>query len=69
VKPKAVRPEIRDLHRRILERLGPSPVPEDQLIRDIGGQASAISSEIAALEIDGHIRRDAGGLLSRVGAA
>ena len=61
--------DMRDLHRRILERLGPSPVPEDQLIRDIGGLASRVSSEIAALEIDGRIRRDAGGMLSRVVSA
>ena len=62
-------PDIRELHRKILDRLGPSPVPEDQLIRDIGGSAGAISSEIASLEIEGRIRRDAGGLLSRVTAA
>ena len=62
-------PDIRELHRKILDRLGPSPVPEDQLIRDIGGSAGAISSEIASLEIEGRLRRDAGGLLSRVTAA
>ena len=59
-KPAAQPPDIRALHVRILERLGPSPVPEDQLIRDIGGAAGPISSEIATLEIDGRIRRDAG---------
>lgn len=64
-KRTAQTPDIRGLHVRILERLGPSPVPEDQLIRDIGGAAGAISSEIAALEIDGRIKRDAGGLLTR----
>lgn len=64
--PGTQKRDMGDLHRQILERLGPSPVPEDQLIRDIGGLASAISSEIATLEIDGRIRRDAGGLLSRV---
>lgn len=68
-KKAAPPPDIRELHRQILDRLGPSPVPEDQLIRDIGGSASAISSEIAALEIEGRLRRDAGGLLSRVAAA
>ena len=55
-----------DLHQQILDRLGPSPLPEDQLIRDLGGATGRISSEIAALEIDGKIRRDAGGLLARV---
>lgn len=57
----------RRLHVEILERLGAAPVPEDQLIRDIGGSAGAISSEIASLEIEGQICRDAGGLLSRTG--
>lgn len=61
--PKAA--DIRELHRQILDRLGPSPIPEDQLIRDIGFGTASVSSEIAALEIEGRIRRDAGGLLSR----
>lgn len=59
------RPDIRELHRQILERLGPSPVAEDQLIRDIGGATSVISSEIAALELEGLIQRNTGGLLCR----
>lgn len=62
-KPKLA---FRDIHQEILDRLGPSPVPEDQLIRDLGGAADQISSEIAALEIDGRIRRETGGLLARV---
>ncbi|MCG6882486.1 MAG: DNA-processing protein DprA [Silicimonas sp.] len=55
-----------DMHRQILERLGPNPVPEDQLIRDLDGVAAQISPEISTLELEGRIRRDPGGLLSRV---
>ena len=58
--------DTRALHQQILDRLGPSPIPEDLLIRDIGRAPGVVSSEIAALEIDGRIKRDAGGLLSRV---
>ncbi|SMX42207.1 hypothetical protein MAA8898_02546 [Maliponia aquimaris] len=54
------------LHRRILERLGPSPVAEDQLIRDLGAPAGHVSPVLTDLELDGHIRRQPGGLLSLV---
>ncbi|MEM7720683.1 MAG: DNA-processing protein DprA, partial [Pseudomonadota bacterium] len=54
-----------DLHRQILERLGPTPVPEDQLIRDLARDASVVSPEISTLEIEGKIRREPGGLLTR----
>lgn len=57
--------ETRALHARILDRLGPSPVPEDQVIRDLGAAPQEISPEIAALEIEGRIRRDSGGMLIR----
>ncbi len=53
------------LHRQILDRLGPSPVAEDQLIRDLALPAAAIAPELVALEIEGRIQRQAGGLLSR----
>ncbi len=62
----AIAPDTAALHRQILDRLGPSAVPEDQLIRDIGCTAGTISPQIAFLELEGRIRRDAGGLLSRV---
>lgn len=54
------------LHRRILDRLGPSPVAEDQLIRDLAMPASQIAPELVMLEMDGQIQRAPGGLLSRV---
>ena len=55
-----------DLPDRILSQLGPTPVSEDQLIRDLGRPTAEVSSEISALELDGKIKRDPGGLLSRV---
>jgi len=52
------------LHQQILDRLGPSPVAEDQLIRDLKAPAANVSPVLTDLEIDGRIRRHAGGLLS-----
>ena len=54
------------LHQQILDRLGPSPVAEDQLIRDLGATAGAVSPEIVTLELEGRIKREPGGLLSRI---
>ncbi|WP_298570467.1 DNA-processing protein DprA [uncultured Aliiroseovarius sp.] len=57
------------LHRQILDRLGPSPLAEDQLIRDMGTQSGAVSAdilpEIVSLELEGRIIRQPGGLLSK----
>lgn len=64
--PKPVRPaDIPDLHAQILDRLGPSPVAEDQLIRDLNLPARAVAPELTTLELDGRIRRQPGGLLSK----
>ncbi|MGI9389543.1 MAG: DNA-processing protein DprA [Boseongicola sp.] len=57
--------DIAALHQQILERLGPSPVPEDQVIRDLKTAADIVSPAIVTLEMAGRIRRDAGGMLSR----
>ncbi len=63
-------PERRDLretarlHRQILDRLGPSPLAEDQLIRDLKQPANAVAPVILDLELDGLVRRQPGGLLS-----
>ena len=54
------------LHSLILDRLGPSPLPEDQLIRDLARDSRDIAPALVALELDGRITRAAGGLLSRV---
>ncbi|NNE81817.1 MAG: DNA-protecting protein DprA [Silicimonas sp.] len=63
---RALRPETATLHAQILDRLGPSPVPEDQLIRDLKLPAGTASPEIATLELEGKLRREPGGLLTRV---
>ncbi|MHC0053311.1 DNA-processing protein DprA [Actibacterium sp. D379-3] len=56
--------DIPALHARILSRLGPSPVAEDQLIRDLALPAGRVTPELLNLELDGQITRQAGGLLS-----
>lgn len=57
--------QLADLHSQILQRLGPSPMAEDQLIRDLALPASKVTPELVALELEGTILRQAGGLLSR----
>jgi DNA processing protein len=57
--------DIKALHGRILERLGPSPVAEDQLTRDLGLATAHIAPALLTLELDGLILRQPGGLLSR----
>ncbi|MCZ4353276.1 DNA-processing protein DprA [Roseovarius aestuarii] len=56
--------ERADLHSQILNRLGPSPLAEDQLIRDLNAPARTVSPALVDLELDGRIRRQPGGLLS-----
>ena len=53
-----------ELHQQILSRLGPSPVAEDQLIRDLDVSAVNIAPALVDLELDGKISRQSGGLLS-----
>lgn len=53
-----------DLRARILERLGPSPLAEDQLIRDLGEGAAALAPALTDLELEGRIVRQPGGLLA-----
>ncbi len=52
------------LHQHILSRLGPSPIAEDQLIRDIAATAEQIGPALLDLELDGRVQRQPGGLLS-----
>ncbi|WP_101067428.1 DNA-processing protein DprA [Roseovarius salinarum] len=59
--------ETAALHTEILDRLGPSPLAEDQLIRDLGRPAQSVSPVLVDLELDGRIERRPGGLLSRTG--
>jgi len=56
--------EATALHSEILARLGPSPLAEDQLIRDLARPAGEIAPELVSLELEGKIRRQPGGLLS-----
>ncbi len=56
--------ETGDLHNEILNRLGPSPVSEDQLIRDLAAPARRVSPILVDLELEGRIKRQAGGLLA-----
>lgn len=62
--PRRTRAETAALHQEILTRLGPSPLPEDDLIRDLARSVADISPELVALELEGRIRRQPGGLLS-----
>ena len=58
------RTQTANLHSLILERLGPSPIAEDQLIRDLAAPAHNISPVLVDLELEGRIKRQAGGLLA-----
>jgi DNA processing protein len=57
--------ETADLHATILSRLGPAPIAEDQLLRDIAAPATSVAPVLMDLELDGKIMRQAGGLLAR----
>ena len=56
--------ETAALHQQILGRLGPSPLAEDQLIRDLASPPQAVAPALVALELDGRITRHPGGLVS-----
>ena len=64
----AARPlgEIAALHQSILDRLGPSPLAEDQLIRDLALPPATVTAELVTLELEGQISRQPGGLLARL---
>jgi DNA processing protein len=66
--PAAVQRPLKDvalLHSMILSRLGPSPLAEDQLMRDLNVTPAQLAPELLSLELDGRILRQPGGLLSR----
>ncbi len=62
--PRPTLREANTLHNQILERLAPSPIAEDQLIRDLALPARRITPELTTLELEGRIRRAPGGLVS-----
>ncbi|MFK7875725.1 MAG: DNA-processing protein DprA [Paracoccaceae bacterium] len=53
------------LHTQILGRLGPTPMPEDQLLRDLNLNPETFGPALTDLEISGDIHRHAGGFISR----
>ena len=67
--PKTNKRDLREtsqLHMQILSRLGPSPIAEDQLIRDLKTTPAKVTPILLDLELDGQIARQSGGLLARV---
>ena len=64
-KPKRSLQETAALHGLILDRLGPSPLAEDQLIRDLSTSSEGIAPALIDLELSGQIVRQAGGLITR----
>jgi DNA processing protein len=64
--PKRALRDTAKLHSQILSRLGPSPLAEDQLIRDLEAPAAQVAPALVDLELDGQITRKPGGLLTRV---
>jgi DNA processing protein len=66
--PQQTRPDMQPdaLDVQILAKLGPTPMPEDQLIRDLRLPASQISPALVTLELMGAVQRHPGGMVSRV---
>ena len=54
------------LNQLILDRLGASPLPEDQLIRDLALPVATVAPALLFLELDRRIERQPGGFLARV---
>ena len=66
--PQTARRTLREtaaLHTQILDRLSPSPIPEDQLIQDLGVAVKELAPAMVQLELEGTIIRQAGGMVSR----
>jgi DNA processing protein len=66
VAPQRPLKEVALLHAMILDRLGPNPLAEDQLMRDLDVSPAQLAPELLTLELDGRIARQPGGLLARV---
>lgn len=56
--------DAKHLQQKILSRLSPSPLAEDQLIRDLSMPSPLITPALVCLEMEGQITRHPGGLLS-----
>lgn len=57
--------EVNNLHNEILSRLGPSPIAEDQLIRDLQVNPTQVAPALVDLELEGRITRQSGGMVSK----
>ena len=62
--PRRSKQETQALHQEILDRLGPSPVSEDQLIRDLNLASSQVSPALTEMELEGRLKRLSGGMLA-----
>lgn len=65
-RPARQSPGADALRAQVLTLIGPAPVAEDQVLRDLALPAQALSECLLALELDGVIERQPGGLLARV---
>ncbi|MFV1443072.1 MULTISPECIES: DNA-processing protein DprA [unclassified Phaeobacter] len=66
--PSKERRNLRDtaaLHQQILDRLGPAPTAEDQLVRDLAIPSRDLAPALTDLELSGAVARAAGGMLVR----
>ncbi|WP_084193099.1 DNA-processing protein DprA [Vannielia litorea] len=61
--PERPQEETRALHARILGLIGPAPVAEDQLARDLSLPARHLAENLTSLELEGRIARQPGGLI------
>ena len=57
-------PPVEGLSARLVGLLGPSPVAEDLLIRDLGAPAASVAAALLDLEMGGRVLRHPGGLVS-----
>lgn len=66
VPPRRPLSDIAAIHGQILARLGPSPLAEDQLIRDLSLPPATVAAQLVTLELEGRVLRAPGGLVSRI---
>lgn len=56
--------DTQEIPNRILSLLGPTPIPEDQLIRDLALPSQTVSPHLLELELQGKLSRQSGGMLA-----
>ncbi len=62
--PQPARTDTSETSARILALLSPTPIPEDQLIRELSLPAAEVAPQLIALELDGKLSRQSGGMLA-----